>query len=461
MVNERVQQWLDKEYPINGTCQRSYSDKENSGKKREEITELDISKGKANDFVSSFLPIIENRNLTGSLKLEGFTNLRTLICSGHELINLDVSDCLNLVELDCQNNKLNSLNVNNCSSLEKIDCSGNYIKELDLSTNSELKGINCDFNKNLKEADVSNCLNLTKTGSGFTVENGKLIKNVSQITPAKEDSIRNILIIGITGSGKSALANVLSSTNKFGESNYSTSATKSFQSSDVFEWKGKKYRVIDNIGFGDTNKITEEEILFRIGEGIHEAKEGINQVLFVFKDRFSQENIMVFNMLKDFIDEIEIAKFTTIVRTRFTKFKKKEECEKDKQTLISQTIELSEIINSTNGLVHVDNPSVDEDDSDEEAVIDRKRRGESREEVLNHLAGNCQQIYKLKKWDNINSMVEDYKQRVEKGGGSEEELRVAKTKMAQGVKRELEANIRIDTPLGFGFGAGFKNNKQN
>ncbi|CAI2180980.1 6689_t:CDS:2 [Funneliformis geosporum] len=436
MVN--AQEWLDKEYPINGTCQR-ISDSENRGKKRADITTLDISKGKVGHSAGNLL--FGDKVLTSSLKLEGFTNLRVLIISSHQLISLDTSDCPNLEALDCQNNQLNILNINNCSSLEKINCSGNYIKKLGLNTNIELKEINCDFNKNLKETDVSNCPNLIKTGSGFAIENGKLIKNVSQITPAGENSIRNILIIGITGSGKSALANVLSSTNQFGESNYSTSATKSFQSSGVVEYQGKKYRVIDNIGFGDTNKITEEEILFRIGEGIHEAKEGLNQILFVFKDRFSQEHITVFNMFKDFIDEIEIAKFTTIVRTRFPKFKKKEACEKDKQTLISQTIELSEIINSCNGLIHVDNPSVDEDDSDDEAVIDRKRRGESREMVLKYLTENY----------NINSMVEDYKQRVEKGSDSEAELKIEKNKMVQGVKRELEANIRIDTPLGFGF----------
>ena len=46
---------------------------------------------------------------------------------------------------------------------------------------------------------------------------------------------RNILIVGITGSGKSALANVLTNTNQFEERNSGISVTKNFQKSDPFE----------------------------------------------------------------------------------------------------------------------------------------------------------------------------------------------------------------------------------
>jgi len=380
MVNENAQEWLDKKYPVNGTCQRK-ADQKNKNKTRAEITELDISKGNLGKHFYSTGD--GDKNLVGSLKLEGFTNLRILNCSGHELISLDVSDCSNLEELDCQHNQLSTLNIDNCSNLKEI---------------------NCDFNKSLKEVNVNN-LNLTKTGSGFAIENGKLAKNIPQIIPVGENDIRNVLIVGITGSGKSALANALSSesgANQFGEKNSSTSATKSFQKSDVFEYQGKKYRIIDNIGFGDTNNISEEEILLRIGEGIHVAKEGINQVLFVFKDRFSPEHIMAFNLFENFISETGITEFTTIIRTNFPKFKKEEECKKDQQDLIGQTKELSKIINSCNGIIHVDNPAipvVDEADSDneEEIRIYSKKRKDSREKVLKHLVEKCSEIYKLKK----------------------------------------------------------------
>src|SRR5690242_20068376 len=114
MVN--AQQWLDEKYPLDRVCKRG-KDKENEGKRREEITDLDIRKEKiGNTFFG------EGKTLTGSLKLEGFTNLRRLIVSSHQLVALDVSECKNLVELYCYNNELNDLKVDGCHYLTKIDC---------------------------------------------------------------------------------------------------------------------------------------------------------------------------------------------------------------------------------------------------------------------------------------------------------------------------------------------------
>ncbi|CAG8627307.1 20087_t:CDS:2 [Gigaspora margarita] len=154
--------------------------------------------------------------------------------------------------------------------------------------------------------------------------------------------------------GKSALANTLvntSVTNEFGESGSST--------------KGKSYRIIDNIGFGDTNNIEIDEILLEVGEGIHAAKEGINQVLFVFQGRFTPKQIAVFNLFKKFIFESKITEYTTIVRTNFGKFTNPEVCENDRKSLLEESKEIREIIESCNGLLYVDNPSIpiiDEDD---------------------------------------------------------------------------------------------------
>ena len=457
MVNVNAQQWLNEKYPFDGTCQRN-SDQKNKGKKRAEITELDISKG---NLGKHFYSIGDgNKNLVGSLKLEGFINLRVLNCSGHELINLDISDCPNLEELDCHNNQLNNLNVNGCSNLEKIDCSNNNsLKELDLSTCSKLKEVN-----------INNCFRLSentiRSRLFYDDENNKLIKSSSQIITAGENDIRNILIIGITGSGKSALANVLAETNQFKESASSTSATKSFQVSEIFEWEkdGKKikYRAIDNIGFGDTNDISEESILFEIGKGIHAAKEGINQVLFVFKGRFSPEHVMAFNRFKNFIAGSSIARVTTIVRTNFPYFKNLQKCEEDKKSLLNENKELSEIIRLCNNVIYVDNPSlpaVDEDDSEEEgwAKISKEKREKSREKVLTHLAENCLEIYKLKKWDSLYAMVDSYikrKEEIEKSDSlaKDEELKALKTEAVQGIKKELEVSIGVNI-LGLPFGS--------
>ncbi|CAG8462996.1 39496_t:CDS:10 [Gigaspora margarita] len=163
--------------------------------------------------------------------------------------------------------------------------------------------------------------------------------------------VNNILIIGITGNGKSALASLLASNDEFKASGVGTSKTKHFQvSKEPFEYEGKKYRLIDNIGFGDTGNISEEDIFLEIGEGVHSAKEGINQILFVFKGRFGPEQVEAFKKFKAFISESGITKYTTLVRTRFDDFRNSQKCEDDRQSLLSEdNKDLREIIDSCNG----------------------------------------------------------------------------------------------------------------
>jgi len=414
MVNKNAQEWLNEKYPENGVCQRD-SDSENKNKTRKEITHLDIRKGKVGWY-------LKEKNLTGSLKLEGFTNLRTLIISSHELIGLDVSECKNLVELDCRSNELNSLNANGCVNLKKLDCSNNNLNELDLNTCSKLEEVNINNCPELSENTINSNLTYNSEKSKLVRDDTK-VKTGPQITKAKDNDIRNILIIGITGNGKSALANVLTDTNEFAENASSTSVTKNFQKSKPFEYQGKKYRIIDNIGFGDTNNISDKDVLFKIGEGINAAKEGVNQVLFVFKGRFAPEQVAAFKLFKDFIAETGITSFTTLVRSNFESFETWKACKKDKDDLLAQSQELNNIINSCNGIIYVDNPStiIEEDSEDDEDDIAEKKekvswneekRKASKERVLNHLVENCSEIYKLKSWDSIHGQVAGYMEQI-------------------------------------------------
>ncbi|CAG8616204.1 10336_t:CDS:1 [Cetraspora pellucida] len=218
--------------------------------------------------------------------------------------------------------------------------------------------------------------------------------------------VNNILIIGITGNGKSALASLLANNNEFKESGGGISKTDRFQvSKEPFEWKGKQYRLVDNIGFGDTGNISEEEIFLEIGEGIHAAKEGINQILFVFKGRFGPEQVEAFKKFKTFISESGITKFTTLVRTKFEEFRDPKKCEEDRQSLLSEdNKDLREIIDSCNGIIYINNPPIpeideDEADSDDEKEINEitRKKEVSRKIVLDHLAEKCQEPYKFGK----------------------------------------------------------------
>ncbi|CAG8795664.1 7763_t:CDS:1, partial [Racocetra fulgida] len=92
--------------------------------------------------------------LVGALKMEEFTNLWTLIIFSQQIVSLNLNDCLNLKEVV----------ISNC------------LKEL-------IKN---------KEVIRSNLV--------FNTEKTKLVRGL-QVISVKENDIRNILIIGMTGSG--------------------------------------------------------------------------------------------------------------------------------------------------------------------------------------------------------------------------------------------------------------------
>lgn len=468
--NVNIQEYINQKYPINDICKRN-NDSENKNKKRADITKLDIRKGKVGNGIFN-----KNKNLVGSLKLEKFTNLRTLIISSHQITSLDVSNCSNLEELDCRSNELTSLNITGCSNLKKIDCSNNPLRKLDLSSCTRLEEVNINNCPNLSEGTINS--NLT-----YDTEKGKLAKgsakNSSQARKASDNDIRNILIVGMTGSGKSTLANVLSSTNDFKENISSTSVTKGFQTSEVFKWQGKNYRIIDNIGFGDTAKISEEDILFKIGEGIHSAKEGINQILFVFKDRFSESQIAAFNLFKNFINETGITRFTTLVRTNFEEFEDLQKCQEDRQSLLTQTAQIvKEIVGSCNNVIYVDNPSIPvikEKDNErirakkeDKAKEGKQKREQSIKIVLNHLAENCSEIYKLKEWDGIVSKVNDYnkkKEAIEKSNiptkEKEKEIKKIESETAKEINEGIKVSVGVEVPgLPVGLNATIEYTKQ-
>src|SRR5436190_23851191 len=99
----------------------------------------------------------------------------------------------------------------------------------------------------------------------------------------------NLLIVGQTGGGKSALANVLSNTDFFKESDKSVrEETTNFQK-ETFKEKGKVYNVID---ITVNSRLIEMKILYKIiAQGIYSMPEGISQVLFVVSESFTAEEI--------------------------------------------------------------------------------------------------------------------------------------------------------------------------
>ncbi|CAG8475365.1 AIG1 family-domain-containing protein [Gigaspora rosea] len=235
------------------------------------------------------------------------------------------------------------------------------------------------------------------------ISNKKLVENYEL---ENQPEINNLLIVGRTGNGKSALANVLCGTNKFKESEKSISETRYFQD-EIFMNKGKKYRVVDTIGVGDT-RLSKNQVLLRIAEAVYTINEGITQVFFVVGRRFTKEETDTFELLKTVIFESNIVKHTTIIRTHFTNFRNTDKCKIDRQELIEENKFLAEIINSCKGIIHIDAPPM-EVDCERRLRLNEEDRDASRNKLLNHLEsfhGNYKPY--LKTWDQLYLKVRNY-----------------------------------------------------
>ncbi|CAG8578596.1 P-loop containing nucleoside triphosphate hydrolase protein [Gigaspora rosea] len=209
------------------------------------------------------------------------------------------------------------------------------------------------------------------------------------ISNQKKDKkdVQSIILVGRTGAGKSTLANVLSNDDKFAEIPGSASGTKDIQISEVFEWNGKKYRVIDTVGIGDTAELSNEKkisLFWDLFEIIRYYN--IKQVFFVYKDRFENHQVEALrkvNKLLKLCGSIFNYNHIVLVSTNFPMFEDDDSCDQDSKRLLgdSRNKNIVEIIRNCK-LIHVDNPSLDSPYYKEAAILSRES---SREKLLNYL----------------------------------------------------------------------------
>jgi GTP-binding protein EngB required for normal cell division len=240
------------------------------------------------------------------------------------------------------------------------------------------------------------------------------------VPKAISDQVKTILLIGSTGKGKSTLANVLTDTNDFQESDGSTSQTREIQSEE-FVKEGINYQIIDTVGLGDT-KLKKETVLDKIAEAVYLAKDGVGQVLFVINDKFNPHETANYDLLRTIIFDKDVVNHTTIIRTRFADFKDQAKCQADIKLMVVEESKLAEIINSCQKrVVYVDNPSLNllptdhEDDKGkkkrEGKIANRKEtRNDSRKILINHLQQinqNQTSLYQPPKLKELNTELKE------------------------------------------------------
>jgi hypothetical protein len=238
-----------------------------------------------------------------------------------------------------------------------------------------------------------------------------------------ENSIRNILLIGRTGSGKSTLGNVLINEFKdneqfreiFKESAGSVSETKNVQVQEFMvnlrEDGSEKirYLVSDTAGFSDT-QLTTKEVLQLLQELVkYIGNDGINQIFLVNSGRFTGEEIDIYRLLESVLFDQEVARYTTIVRTRFPDFENENECEADRQSLRRENNELFNLIDSAK-IIYVDNPPLV--GRPEAVEINREVRRESNKRLITYL-GRCQEIYNPANLATLQQRINDYQTKTE------------------------------------------------
>jgi GTPase Era involved in 16S rRNA processing len=369
------------------------------------LTSLEIS---GCNKLESITSLFKASKLT-SLSMIYCPNITKLDCSSSEkLTELEVSD---LTELKCSNTSIKSLSVNLCPCIQTLDCSNNdKLTNLDISNCKKLKFLDCS-NSKLTSLDINNCEFLVKEYE----QKGNNLKYPPGLKIIQKRIIKNLIIVGRTGGGKSTLSNVLTGTDDFEESGRSISVTKNFQK-EGFEYNGKYFNVIDTIGIGNT-KLSTKKVLYKILDGIFSLPEGISQILFVIDGRFTAEEAKIFNLLKSSIFdifEIGILDYVTIVRTKFSNFRNKNECEADKNQLHNENEYIAKIIRSCKDVVYVDNPPVNiqmyYDDDDLDTVATNKRiRERSRKIMLDYLDKACQtEYFILKTWEEIRKPIAEY-----------------------------------------------------
>jgi len=201
--------------------------------------------------------------------------------------------------------------------------------------------------------------------------------------------------------------------------------------------------VIDTVGIGDTN-LTPQGVLMKLTGVVEEIKkDGLNQIFFVTKGRFTDKEIEVYDLLT-FVFGKEILKHTTIVRTSFPRFLNEEKCEEDRKKIREENRRITHIISSVKKIIYVDNLPLDYGE------MATQMREKSRVRLLTYL-GTCQASYRPNNIAEIEKNILEYttdkeklQKLLEESEKSRKEQEVRLYKELRDTENRLESRRRED-----------------
>ena len=145
-----------------------------------------------------------------------------------------------------------------------------------------------------------------------------------------DGAVRNIVLLGLTGAGKSTLANQIASTRAFKSGDSVSGVTQEVQHEE-FEFNGARYRVIDTPGFFDTT-MTDEQVIAALQQFADVEQEGLVAMIVVVKNgRFTEENQAVIKYIETVLGHEALVKHGMLVVT--STFKSTHELQKELEAL--------------------------------------------------------------------------------------------------------------------------------
>jgi len=115
-------------------------------------------------------------------------------------------------------------------------------------------------------------------------------------------------------------------------------------------------------------------------------EEGLAQILFVTRDRFTEEEYEVLNILWKIIFDSGAIGYTAIVRTKSEKLMKLDDQKRDRIEIKEKNKRFDEVIELCNEeLIYVNNPSVDVASEDDDSGDENQRKNKKQKEISRNL----------------------------------------------------------------------------